>query len=69
MTTKSFFSIAQKPFFYSGATVLNPVEDKFYGHRNGQLLDPFGHSWDITTPIEEVSPQEMQKRFTDLFKE
>jgi PhnB protein len=46
----------------SGATVLQPVENKFYGDRSGQIEDPFGHRWSISTHVEDVSPEEMGKR-------
>lgn len=46
----------------AGATVVRPVADQFYGDRNGQLVDPFGHRWSLSTPIEAVSPEEMQRR-------
>ncbi len=39
-----------------------PVEDAFYGDRSGWLIDPFGHRWSLSTPIEEVSREEMQRR-------
>ena len=51
-----------------GATVLRPVADQFYGDRTGTIADPFGYTWTIATRREEVSPQEMQRRFTALFK-
>ena len=35
----------------AGAKVVMPVEDMFWGHRYGQLEDPFGHRWSISTPI------------------
>jgi uncharacterized glyoxalase superfamily protein PhnB len=35
----------------AGATLLRPVEDQFYGHRQGTIVDPFGHQWSISTPI------------------
>jgi PhnB protein len=46
----------------AGATVARPVEDAFYGDRAGGITDPFGHRWTITTPIEEVSREEIQRR-------
>ncbi len=46
----------------AGAKELQPVEDKFYGDRMGTLADPFGHQWSLGTHIEDVSPEEMQKR-------
>lgn len=37
-------------------------QDMFWGDRFGHLTDPFGHSWALATHIEDVAPQEMQKR-------
>lgn len=52
-----------------GATVTGEMEvkDQFYGDRTGNLTDPFGHKWSIMTHIEDVSPEEMQKRMDALF--
>jgi uncharacterized glyoxalase superfamily protein PhnB len=46
----------------AGAKVIFPLEDQFYGYRQGRLADPFGHLWIISTQIEEVSPEEMNRR-------
>lgn len=46
----------------AGATVVRPIEDRFYGDRVGQIEDPFGHGWSIQTHVEDVSPEEMQRR-------
>jgi PhnB protein len=46
----------------AGAKVLMPIADQFYGDRSGRLEDPFGHIWLVSTHIEDVSPEEMQKR-------
>ena len=48
----------------AGATELRPVKNQFYGDRSGMVLDPFGFSWSIATPVEDVSPDEMQRRFS-----
>jgi PhnB protein len=45
-----------------GATVLRQVEDQFYGDRTGQFEDPFGHHWSVATHVEDVPPDEMEKR-------
>ena len=50
----------------AGATSLRDVEDQFYGDRSGQLEDPFGHRWNISTHVEDVPPQEMEKRMAAL---
>lgn len=46
----------------AGATVKRPLENMFWGDRTGSLLDPFGHTWDLATRREDVSPQEMKRR-------
>ncbi|HYL36563.1 MAG TPA: VOC family protein [Bryobacteraceae bacterium] len=46
----------------AGAKVDAPLENMFWGDRFGKLTDPFGHSWALATHIEDVAPQEMQKR-------
>ena len=45
-----------------GATAIRPVEDQFYGDRSGQFEDPFGHRWSVQSHVEDVSPEEMQRR-------
>jgi PhnB protein len=45
-----------------GATALRAVENQFYGDRSGQLEDPFGHKWSVATHVEDVPPDEMEKR-------
>lgn len=50
----------------AGATLLRPVKDEFYGDRTGQIADPFGYKWMIATQKENVSPQEMQKRWSTM---
>jgi PhnB protein len=45
-----------------GATELRPVSDQYYGDRNGTLRDPFGHMWTIATHIEDVAPDELERR-------
>ncbi len=51
----------------SGAKVLRPVRDQFYGDRSGTVLDPFGHKWTIATHKEDLSAEELQKRAAALF--
>jgi PhnB protein len=54
-------SVAQRAV-ESGAKLVRPVKDQFYGDRTGTLIDPFGHMWSVATHIEDVSSEEMQKR-------
>ena len=46
----------------AGATSLRPIENQFYGDRSGQFEDPFGHKWNVATHVEDVPPDEMEKR-------
>ena len=50
----------------AGATVEMPPTDMFYGERTAVLRDPFGHRWNIGHSIEDVSPDEMQRRYDEL---
>ncbi len=52
----------------AGATLDRPVADQFYGDRSAPLTDPFGHRWFLATHIEDVSAEEMQKRFGAMMK-
>ncbi|HVL82415.1 MAG TPA: VOC family protein [Actinomycetota bacterium] len=45
-----------------GATSLSAPEDQFYGDRSCRIQDPFGHVWSIATHVEDVAPEEMQRR-------
>lgn len=53
----------------AGATVTLEPRDHFYGERSGCIRDPFGHRWTIGHSIEEVSPEEMQRRYTAAMSE
>ena len=50
----------------AGATEVRPVENQFYGDRSGSLRDPFGHVWMVSTHVEDVSPEEMQRRMAAM---
>jgi PhnB protein len=60
---------AFKQAIAAGAKTLFPVNDQFYGDRSGRLVDPFGHMWSIATHQEDVSPEEMQRRFNAHLKQ
>lgn len=45
-----------------GATVLQEPDDMFWGDRYGILADPFGQIWQVATHIEDVAPEEMNRR-------
>jgi PhnB protein len=50
----------------AGARILHPVETKFYGDRGGTFLDPFGHVWHVSTHVEDVPPDELERRASAL---
>lgn len=52
----------------TGASVLRPVQNQFYGDRSATILDPFGHKWTIATHVEDVSMEEMQRRMAGMSK-
>jgi uncharacterized glyoxalase superfamily protein PhnB len=52
----------------AGATLERAPKDEFYGERSGSVRDPFGHRWAIGHRIEDVSPDEMQRRYTALLQ-
>ena len=45
-----------------GATINKPVADQFYGDRTGTIEDPYGHKWTLAVHLEDVSPEEMERR-------
>ena len=49
-----------------GATSVSPVTNQFYGDRSGQFEDPWGHRWSIATHVEDVPPDEMEKRAAEM---
>ena len=49
-----------------GASEVRPLADQFYGDRSGMLKDPFGHVWSVATKKEEVSPEELQRRWAEM---
>lgn len=51
-----------------GATVLRAAKNEFFGDRSALLLDPFGHQWHLATRQENVTPQEMQRRWNQAFE-
>ena len=52
-----------------GAKLVREPSDAFYGERSGTVRDPFGHEWMIGHSIEEVTPEEMQRRYDVLMND
>jgi PhnB protein len=45
-----------------GAKEMQAIENKFYGDRSGQFEDPWGHQWTVSSHVEDVPPEEMDRR-------
>jgi PhnB protein len=52
----------------AGAKAERPPADQFYGDRAGSLVDPFGHRWHLATRKQEVTVEEMQRRYDEMTK-
>jgi PhnB protein len=50
----------------AGMRVSRPIRDQFYGIREGHFVDPFGYIWNIFTPKEELSAEEVYRRFNAM---
>ncbi|WP_432118086.1 VOC family protein [Streptomyces sp. bgisy032] len=50
-----------------GAKIVYPVSDQPYGQRAGRLADPFGHLWMISQTIEDLTPEDIQRRTDEMF--
>lgn len=45
-----------------GAMSVMEVDKRFYGDRSGGVKDPWGITWWVATHVEDVSPEEIQRR-------
>jgi PhnB protein len=71
--TRSFFHmyLGETDRYYekalaAGATSVQEPTDEFYGDRTAGVRDPFGNQWWIATHIEDVSPEELERRAAAL---
>jgi PhnB protein len=51
----------------AGCQVKFPLADQFWGDRYGQVADPFGFVWAISTRKEILTPEQMQERAAKAF--
>ena len=50
-----------------GGEIVIPIEDRFYGVREGRVRDPFGVFWILSRPTDEdLDDEEIQKRINAL---
>ncbi|MBL4686516.1 MAG: VOC family protein [Nannocystaceae bacterium] len=45
-----------------GGEIVIPVDDRFYGAREGRIVDPFGHLWIVSKKTETLTPEQIQRR-------
>lgn len=53
----------------AGAQVRMPLADQFWGDRSGTFIDPAGYQWTIATRKEDLTPQELDRRGQEFFKQ
>ena len=53
----------------AGAKLTERVADQFYGDRRGSVTDPYGYTWVIATRKEDLSADEIYRRFEAMEKE
>lgn len=53
-------------FVKAGGKVTRPLETQFYGDRTGRFEDPEGYKWTLSQHVEDVSPEEMQRRMEKM---
>jgi PhnB protein len=51
----------------TGAEVLRPLNDSFWGEREGQIRDPFGHRWGLSQHVRDVPLAEMSRAAAQVF--
>ena len=56
----------QKQAVAAGCTVMSKPTDQFFGVRTASVIDPFGYRWNFRKVTENLSPEEIKKRFEAL---
>lgn len=51
----------------AGAEVRHPLADQFWGERHGQVVDPFGHRWNIAQRLRDVPHDEIVRSAAKAF--
>jgi PhnB protein len=65
MYTDDVDALAER-FVKAGGKVVRPVENQFYGDRSGTFEDPEGYKWTLAQHVEDVTPDEMQRRMQKM---
>ncbi len=51
----------------AGAEVRHDLANQFWGERHGQLVDPFGHRWNVAQHVRDVTPEELAAGAAEAF--
>jgi PhnB protein len=63
--TENVDALAER-FVKAGGKQVRPLENQFYGDRSGSFEDPEGYRWMLSQHVEDVSPEEMQRRMEKM---
>jgi PhnB protein len=63
--TENVDALAER-FVKAGGKAVRALENHFYGDRSGQFEDPEGYKWMLSQHVEDVSPEEMQRRMEKM---
>ena len=47
---------------WSGARIVMPIDNQFWGERYGKLVDPFGHTWSLSMQVSMTRKEREAKR-------
>lgn len=53
----------------AGAKEVFPLQLQFYDDKSGRIRDPYGHTWGLRRRVEDVSPQDMERRMAQFYEE
>jgi PhnB protein len=51
----------------AGAEILHALGDQFWGDRQGQVTDPFGHRWNMAQHLRDVPREEIERAAAAAF--
>jgi PhnB protein len=52
----------------AGGEVVHPLQDMFWGDRQGQIIDPFGHRWGLRQHVRDVPRDEIIRAAAAMFE-
>jgi PhnB protein len=53
----------------NGSSSKMPPSNMFWGDRYACIVDPFGHIWGLCKQIEQLTPEQIEERAKELFKQ